>query len=242
MTDLRNAVRALRATPGFTMVALLVLTLGIGASDGNLFGRRCRGSSRAAVRRARPARRRRGAWGIRQREAARAGAGRRDRRPPGHPSCAAPELLRLDRSSSGCSNRWRPSRRAAPTLRLPGAEPEELVAQRVTASFFDVLRIRPTIGRPFTADNEVDGRHRVAVLERCVLAQPLSQRSPSIVGRTIPLDDGAVRGRRDHAGWRWPIRSGPCVRPICGSPTLFPRASGSGGRGLLPPIFRCLRG
>ena len=37
---------------------------------------------------------------------------------------------------------------ATPTLQLPGAEPEELVGARVTASFFDVLRIRPTIGRP----------------------------------------------------------------------------------------------
>src|SRR3954469_12597076 len=40
------------------------------------------------------------------------------------------------------------------TLREPGAEPESLVPQRVTAQFFDVLRVRPAIGRVLTADNE----------------------------------------------------------------------------------------
>ena len=32
LTDFRNAVRSLRAAPSFTAVALLVLTLGIGAT------------------------------------------------------------------------------------------------------------------------------------------------------------------------------------------------------------------
>ena len=37
-------------------------------------------------------------------------------------------------------------------------------AQRVTAAFFTVLRQQPVIGRAFTADNEIDGQHQVAVL------------------------------------------------------------------------------
>jgi hypothetical protein len=57
-----------------------------------------------------------------------------------------------------------------------------------TASFFDVLRIRPAIGRLFTADNEVDGRHRVAILSNAFWRTRFSA-DPGIVGRTIPLED-----------------------------------------------------
>ena len=37
------------------------------------------------------------------------------------------------------------------TLRDRGADPESLVPERVTASFFDVLRVEPVLGRRFTA-------------------------------------------------------------------------------------------
>jgi predicted permease len=76
------------------------------------------------------------------------------------------------------------------TLREPGAEPEDLRAQRVTADFFKVLRVQPTIGRPFTEENEVDGRHRLAVLSDGLWRRRFGG-DPSIVGRTIPLEGGA---------------------------------------------------
>ena len=36
------------------------------------------------------------------------------------------------------------------TLREPGTEPEDVAVQQVTGGFFDVLRIRPALGRPLT--------------------------------------------------------------------------------------------
>ena len=78
----------------------------------------------------------------------------------------------------------------AVTLREPGAEPEDLRAQRVTAGFFDVLRVRPAIGRAFTADNEVDGRQKLVVLSDGLWRRRFAG-DPGIVGRTIPLEGGA---------------------------------------------------
>jgi putative ABC transport system permease protein len=75
------------------------------------------------------------------------------------------------------------------TLREPGAEPEDLRSQRVTAGFFDVLRVRPAMGRPFTAEHEVDGRHQVAVLSDGLWRRRFGA-DPQIVGRTIPLEGG----------------------------------------------------
>jgi predicted permease len=76
------------------------------------------------------------------------------------------------------------------TLREPGAEPEDLRAQRVTAGFFDVLRVRPALGGPFTADNEVEGRHRVAVLSDGLWRRRFGG-DPQIIGRAVPLEGGA---------------------------------------------------
>jgi hypothetical protein len=68
-------------------------------------------------------------------------------------------------------------------LREPGAEAEELRGQRVTAGFFDVLRVSPAIGRPFTAEHEVEGRHQVAVLSDGLWRRRFGA-DPDIVGRT----------------------------------------------------------
>jgi predicted permease len=76
------------------------------------------------------------------------------------------------------------------TLREPGAEPEDLPTQRVTSDFFKVLRVQPAIGRPFTEENEVDGRHRLAVLSDGLWRRRFGG-DPSVIGRTIPLEGGA---------------------------------------------------
>ena len=60
----------------------------------------------------------------------------------------------------------------------------------MTAGFFDVLRIRPAFGRAFTADHEIDGRHRVVVLSDGLWRRRFGG-NPDIVGRTITFDDGS---------------------------------------------------
>ena len=76
------------------------------------------------------------------------------------------------------------------TLREPGAEPEDMRAQRVTAQFFDVLRSRPVRGHAFTKENEVDGRHQVVVLSDALWQRRFGG-DPAIVGKTIPLEGAA---------------------------------------------------
>ena len=94
-----------------------------------------------------------------------------ERRPPGGPFAASavrdPDAV----SSSAPQNYldWAAQQQVfeslaaiaggAATLREPGAEPEDLRVQRVTASFFDVLRVRPAIGRPPFA--QLDHRSRL---------------------------------------------------------------------------------
>ena len=67
-------------------------------------------------------------------------------------------------------------------LQRPGAEPELVKGDRVTASFFDVLRARPMLGAAFTSRNEVAGSDRVVVVSHAFWQRRLG-RDPSAVGR-----------------------------------------------------------
>jgi putative ABC transport system permease protein len=67
-----------------------------------------------------------------------------------------------------------------------GAEPERAQGARVTANLFDVLGVRPALGRNFLPEEEQWGRNRVALLSYG-LWQRRYAGDPGIVGREISL-------------------------------------------------------
>jgi len=66
-------------------------------------------------------------------------------------------------------------------------EPDVLVAARVSADFFSVLGVQPTLGRTFRADEEEPGRANVTILSDGVWRTRFGG-DPTVVGRTISLD------------------------------------------------------
>jgi len=180
--DLIAALRALRASAAFTAVALAVLALGIGASTA-IFS-----VVDAVVLRGLP-------FDEHDRLVA-VGT----RRPPPVGDDPARDPQQLVTASPQDFMDWDQRQQvfaslAATTtsfvsLREAGGEPEDLRALRATADTFEVLRIGPALGRPFMAENEVEGRHRVAVLSDALWRRRFGS-DPSIVGRTIALDGEA---------------------------------------------------
>ena len=179
--DVKAAFRALRSSRGVTIAALVVLTLGIGATTA-IFS-----VVDAVVLRALPFAEHDRLVAVGERRA----PGTRsitDARDPDALGFVAPQNYmdwaaqqRVFESMAAIASGWL-------TLREPGTEPESLVPQRVTAQFFDVLRVRPAIGRAFTSSSEVSGRDRVAVLSDALWRRRFGG-DPQIVGRTILLDD-----------------------------------------------------
>jgi predicted permease len=74
------------------------------------------------------------------------------------------------------------------TADLTGAgEPVRLSAGGVSPAFFDVLQVRPALGRSFAAEEGIVGRHRVVVLSHELWRDRFGS-DPSIVGRKILLN------------------------------------------------------
>lgn len=184
--DLKAAIRSLRASKSFTAAALLVLTLGIGATTA-IFS-----VVDAVVLQGLPFDEHDRLVAVGERRAQgtlRAG----DTRDPDALSAVAPQNYmdwaaqqQVFESMAAFGSGWL-------TLHEPGTEPESIVPQRVTAGFFDVLRVWPAIGRPFTAENELEGRDRVAILSDALWRRRFGS-DPGIIGRTIPLDDVVGQG------------------------------------------------
>ena len=200
--DLKAAFRSLRSSRTFTAVALIVLALGIGATTA-IFS-----VVDAVVLRGLPfdEHDRLVAVGERRTPGPRPDP---DRDPLGLSSIAPQNYFdwiaqqQVFESIAAVGG-------GAFTLREPGAEPEDLRAQNVTASFFDVLRVRPALGRAFSAENEVSGHNKVVVLSDGLWRRRFGG-DAGIVGRTIPLEGGAyeVLGVMP-AGFQYPVGA---VRP-----------------------------
>jgi len=81
------------------------------------------------------------------------------------------------------------SMRTEPVNLTGEGEPERIGAVRVTAQFFDVLRVQPVIGRTFTRDDETRGRF---VLIATSLWRDRFASDANISGRVISLNGEAV--------------------------------------------------
>ena len=75
-------------------------------------------------------------------------------------------------------------------LKTEGGEPADARGQRVSAEFFPVLRVPPMLGRPFTADDEVEGKHRVTILTYGFWQRRFGG-APDVVGKTVEFSDHA---------------------------------------------------
>jgi putative ABC transport system permease protein len=167
--DLRHGVRSLQKSPGFTLLAVITLTLGIGANTAMfgmiqtiLFKPLPYPDSDQLVR------------------LYRATAQNRN----GH--IAPADFLDFSRALDDLGEvaAYTP---ANASLSEPGNPAEMAYAARVTANLFTLLGIPPQLGRSFQSDEETPGRDRVVILSRRVWLRRYAG-DPDIIDRTIRVD------------------------------------------------------
>ena len=145
--DIRYAVRGLRKRPGFTVVAVLTLALGIGANTAIfsvvnavlLKPLQFHDPERLVI-----------IW----EDATFAGFPRNTPAPANYVDWKTQSQSFADMAAT-----------AEETFNLTGdGDPERVAAYSVTANFFPLLGVSPALGRVFTADDDRPGAHKVAVL------------------------------------------------------------------------------
>ena len=172
-SDLRNAIRALRAAPGFTTTALIVLALGIGASTA-IFS-----VVDAIVLRGLPFEDANRIVSVSETNKARAGV----------PGSTAPQKFLEWRAQQDVFEAIGASAAIGGfTIRGDGP-PEDLRALQTTANLFSILRVRPAIGQPYSEANEVDGNHRVMLISDGLWRRRFNA-DPNVVGKTMTFESG----------------------------------------------------
>ena len=172
MNDLRFALRLLRKSPGFTLVAVLTLALGIGANTAifTVFD--------ALLLKPLP--------------------------------FAKPEQLvriyntgpQLDKSPISPANflDWQQQNRVFQEIAaytgndftmLGGDVPERLLGARVSAGFFNLLGVQPSLGRPFRGEEDAYGRNQVVILSHQLWQKRFGGRN-DIIGQSLTLNDKSL--------------------------------------------------
>ena len=188
--DLRFAIRALKATPGFTAVALIVLTLGIGATTAIFSvvdGVALRGLPFPADGRL---------MDVTEINPTNKGLG--------GGAVAAANFFDW-RARQTVFEDLAAVQNTAGSIVRDGGVPESLPTVMASASLFGLLRVSPAIGHTFTAENEVRGNEHVAVISNGLWRRRFGA-DPNVVGRTITFDHGVyeVVGVMP-AGFTYPI-------------------------------------
>jgi|HubBroStandDraft_1064217.scaffolds.fasta_scaffold01133_13 putative ABC transport system permease protein len=165
---MRYAIRTLRRSPSFTIIALLTLALGIGANtaifsfvNGVLLKPLpYRDPHRIVL-----------VW----------------EKPPGGGRNGISTLNFLDWKNQNTVFEHMAALNFGGSVTLTGSgQPEELQGVRVSASYFDIFGVRPVLGRTFAPDEDQLGKSQVVILSHRLWENRFGA-DPSIVGRTLTL-------------------------------------------------------
>lgn len=170
LQDVRYGFRTLRKSPGFTVVALLTLAIGIGANTA-IFSF---------------------VDGVLLRPLPYANAGRIMRvleKPPGGPDArnGISTLNFLDWQHQNSVFQYMAARTGGSVTLTGLGEPVRLRGERLSAHGFDILGVQAVLGRTFAADEDQPGKSKVAVLSHALWVSQFGS-DPSVVGRVIQLD------------------------------------------------------
>jgi putative ABC transport system permease protein len=169
--DLRYGARTLMSKPGFTLIAVITLALGIGVNTGVfsvinavlLRPLQLGDPDRVVI-----------VWE------------RRGSSGEANITISAQEFVAW-REQSNAFERMALIRGDSFTL-TGGGEPETITAWQVSADFFSVLGVQPKLGRVFAPGEDQAGRNNIVVLGQNLWRRRFGS-DPGVIGRTITLSD-----------------------------------------------------
>jgi putative ABC transport system permease protein len=174
-SDVRFAVRAIVHEPGFVVLCVLMLALGIGANT-SIFT-----IVNGVLLRPLPYRDPDGLVALREIIPAVAAT---------YPTLPV-SARHFTEWRQRCSSFTSLSAMSTGTANLTGTgEPERLQTARVSADFFETLGVRPALGRGFQTGEDTEGQDRVVILTDGLWRRRFNS-DPGIVGRTVTLDSAA---------------------------------------------------
>jgi predicted permease len=207
--DLRIGLRQLGRSPGFTVVAILTLALGIGANTAIfsvidavlLQPLPYQDPDRLVL-----------VWE------------KDDQQPDHHNTVAPPNFLDWQSQNDSFSGM---SAIADERDNLTGGgQPQQVVVQLVSANFFSVLGVNPILGSVFASENEQKGKEDVVVLSYAFWKERFGA-DPGIVGKTLDLNGHSqtVIGVAPEK-FDWFIKQGSLTtsRPQLWAPFVFTEA------------------
>ncbi|HJW37865.1 MAG TPA: ABC transporter permease [Candidatus Udaeobacter sp.] len=171
MSDLKFAVRQLRKSPGFTLVAVLTLALGIGANTA-IFS-----IVNAVLLRPLP-----------YPNADRMMVLNESSGPGQDYSVALPDYFDWRNDNTVFEHLAATHKESRNLSGISGRDPERVSCASVTRNFFDIIGLPPEIGRTFSEDEDkVGGAPVVIISDR--LWQHAFNRDPAVLGSSITLHD-----------------------------------------------------
>lgn len=169
MSDLRHAIRSLAKTPGFTLIALVTLALGIGLNTAMF--------SLVNTVLLRPLPFPRSDELVRLRRASADNS---------RGAFSPADYLALKQSESDFGQ-FAAYDNGRVTVAYPGQPAEQQNAVRASADFFDVLEVQPVLGRSFRSSEEIQGSHRVAILGHAFWQSRFGG-APDVLGQSLRVD------------------------------------------------------